>query len=156
MIIKPGAGGDSGAREGKNREQQSSGGRPGDLKRPDEMEVADMADTRTPGAERTDEQSSPAPALPHSTGSMALMAGAGVTLLLGLLSFVLGMVVRNAPSAPAALHVVATVAGVLSLVLGLVLQMISATRNERIIIVTGMIAGFVGASLGLAAGGFSG
>ncbi|HYY20000.1 MAG TPA: hypothetical protein VE864_14275 [Streptosporangiaceae bacterium] len=115
-----------------------------------------MADTRTPGAERTDEQSSPSLALPHGTGSMALMAGAGVTLLLGLLSFVLGMVVRNASSAPAALHVVATVTGLLSMVLGLVLQMISATRNERIIIVTGMIAGFVGACLGLAAGGFSG
>ncbi|HZC62018.1 MAG TPA: hypothetical protein VE464_10290 [Streptosporangiaceae bacterium] len=115
-----------------------------------------MADTRTPGAERADEQSSPALALPHGTGSMALMAGAGATLLLGLLSFVLGMVVRNAPSAPAALHVVATVTGLLSMVLGLVLQMISATRNERIIIVTGMIAGFVGACLGLAAGGFSG
>lgn len=115
-----------------------------------------MADTRTPGAERADEQSSPALALPHGTGSMALMAGAGATLLLGLVSFVLGMVVRNAPSVPAALHVVATVTGLLSVVLGLVLQMISATRNERIIIVTGMIAGFVGACLGLAAGGFSG
>jgi ABC-type lipoprotein release transport system permease subunit len=34
--------------------------------------------------------------------------------------------------------------------------MISATRNERIVIVTGMIAGFVGACLGLAHGGFSG
>jgi hypothetical protein len=54
------------------------------------------------------------------------------------------------------LHVVATVTGGLAMVLGLVLQMISATRNERIIIVTGMIAGFVGAALGLAAGGFSG
>ena len=123
---------------------------------PDQMEVADVAETRTPGVERTDEQSPPALAPPHGTGSMALMAGAGLTLLLGLLSFVLGMVVRNAPSAPAALHVVATVIGGLSMVLGLFLQMISATRNERIIIVTGMIAGFVGAALGLAAGGFSG
>jgi hypothetical protein len=120
------------------------------------MEMADMAETRTPGAERTDEQSPPALVPPHGTGTMALMAGAGLTLLLGLLSFVLGMVVRNASSAPAALHVVATVTGGLAMVLGLFLQMISATRNERIIIVTGMIAGFVGAALGLAAGGFSG
>ena len=74
-----------------------------------ELEVADVAETRTPGVERTDEQSPPALAPPHGTGSMALMAGAGLTLLLGLLSFVLGMVVRNASSAPAALHVVATV-----------------------------------------------
>ena len=115
-----------------------------------------MAETRTPDVERTDEQSPPALAPPHGTGSMALMVGAGLTLLLGLLSFVLGMGVRNASSAPAALHVVATVTGGLAMVLGLFLQMISATRNERIIIVTGMIAGFVGASLGLAAGGFSG
>lgn len=113
-----------------------------------------MAETRTPGAERTDEQSPPALAPPHGTGTMTLMVGAGLTLLLGLLSFVLGMVVRNASPTPAALHVVATVTGLLSMVLGLVLQMISATRNERIIIVTGMIAGFVGACLGLAAGGF--
>ena len=120
------------------------------------MEVADVAETRTPGAERTGEQSPSALAVAHGTGTMALMAGAGLTLLLGLLSFVLGMVVRNASSAPAALHVVATVTGVLSMVLGLVLQMISSTRNERIIIVTGIIAGFVGACLGLAAGGFSG
>lgn len=115
-----------------------------------------MADTRTPGAERTDEQSPPALAAPHGTRTMILTAGAAVTLLLGLVSFVLGMVVRNAPSAPSALHVVATVAGAVSVVAGLYLQMISSTRNERIIIVTGMIAGFVGACLGLAAGGFSG
>ena len=120
------------------------------------MEVADVAETRTPGAERTDELSPPALAPRHGTGSMVLMAGAGLNLLLGLLSFVLGMVVRNASSAPAALHVVATVTGLLSMVLGLFLQMISATRNERIIIVTGMVAGFVGTCLGLAAGGFSG
>ena len=34
--------------------------------------------------------------------------------------------------------------------------MMSATREERILIVTGMIAGFVGLALGLAHGGFSG
>jgi hypothetical protein len=87
---------------------------------------------------------------------MALNLGAAATILLGLVSFVLGMVVRNVPSAEPTLHVTATATGILSLVLGLYLQMISATRNERIIIVTGMIAGFVGACLGLAAGGFSG
>ena len=123
--------------------------------RPHELEVADVADTRTPGAERTDEQPPPL-APPHGASSMAVIAAAAVTILLGLVSFVLGMVVRNVPSAPAALHVIATVTGVLSLVIGLFFQMISGTRNERIIIVTGMIAGFVGACLGLAAGGFSG
>ena len=79
-----------------------------------------------------------------------------INLPIGILAFVLGMVVRNASSTPAALHVVATVTGGLAMVLGLFLQMISATRNERIVIVTGMIAGFVGACLGLAAGGIVG
>jgi hypothetical protein len=117
------------------------------------MEVADVADTRTPGAEQTGEQ--PSPFSTHGTGTVVLAAAAGVTIVLGLVSFVLGMVVRNAPSAPAALHVIATVTGALSLVIGFYFQMISSTRNERIIIVTGMIAGFVGGVLGLAAGGFS-
>ena len=120
------------------------------------MEVADVAETRTPGAERTDEQAPSAIVPSHGTGTVAVTAAAGVTILLGLLSFVLGMVVRNVSSAPAALHVIATVTGALSIVIGLYFQMISGTRNERSIIVTGMIAGFVGACLGLAAGGFSG
>ena len=37
---------------------------------------------------------------------------------------------------------------------GLYAQMVSATREQRILIVTGMIAGFVGLALGLAHGGF--
>ena len=118
-------------------------------------EVADVAGTGISGTEQADEQQHPA-LQPGGRRHVALNLGAAATILLGLVSFVLGMVVRNAPSAPSALHVTATVTGALSLVLGLYLQMISATRNERIIIVAGMIAGFVGASLGLAAGGFSG
>jgi len=90
------------------------------------------------------------------TRLMALNVLAIVTIVLGLVSFVAGMIVRNEPSASAALHVTATVTGAVSIVLGLYVQMISATRNERIVVVTGMIAGFVGACLGLAHGGFSG
>jgi hypothetical protein len=41
------------------------------------------------------------------------------------------------------------------LLVGLYAQMISATREERIVIVAGIIAGFVGLALGLAHGGFS-
>jgi ABC-type lipoprotein release transport system permease subunit len=33
-------------------------------------------------------------------------------------------------------------------------QLISSTREQRILIVTGMIAGFVGLALGLSKGGF--
>lgn len=77
-----------------------------------------------------------------------------VTLVLGLVSFVLGMIVRNAATASPALHVTATITGGVSVLLGLYVQMISATRPERIVIMTGIIAGFVGACLGLAHGGF--
>jgi hypothetical protein len=120
------------------------------------MEAADVADTRTPGAERTDEQHHMQLFPPNGAATRAVTAAAVVTILLGLVSFVLGMVVRNVHGTTPALHVIATVTGALSLVIGLYFQMISGTRNERILIVTGMIAGFVGACLGLAAGGFSG
>jgi hypothetical protein len=124
------------------------------------MEVADVADTRTPGAERTadertDEQHHLALFPPGGASTAAVTTAAVVTILLGLVSFVLGMIVRNVHSTPSALHVVATVTGTLSVVIGLYFQMISGTRNERIIIVTGMIAGFVGACLGLAGGGIA-
>ena len=120
-----------------------------------EMEVADVAGTGMSQTEQTGQRRRPVPRL--GTGrNLVLNAGAALTILLGVASFALGMVVRNVPSSAPALHVTATVTGVVALVLGLYLQMISATRNERIIIVTGIIGGFVGACLGLAAGGFSG
>ena len=76
-------------------------------------------------------------------------------LIVGLVSFVLGLVIRTGPG---------------SVRLGggdrdhrprgparrAVAQMISATREERVLIVTGIIAGFVGLALGLAHGGFAG
>ena len=78
------------------------------------------------------------------------------TLVLGLLSFVLGLVIRNVPSADStATNIVTAVTGLVSLLVGLHAQMISATREERIVIVTGIIAGFVGLALGLAHGAFS-
>jgi uncharacterized membrane protein HdeD (DUF308 family) len=77
-----------------------------------------------------------------------------VILIVGLVSFVLGMIVRNAPTAGAAMHIVATVTGLVACLVGLYAQMVSATREQRILIVTGIIAGFVGLALGLAHGGF--
>jgi hypothetical protein len=68
------------------------------------------------------------------------------TLVTGLVAFAVGWVVS--------LHVVASVVGCVSLLVGLYAQMISATREERIVIVTGLIAAFVGTALGLAHGGF--
>ena len=77
------------------------------------------------------------------------------TLLIGLISFVLGLVIRNVPSADSkAMAVAAAVTGLVSLLVGLYTQMVSATREQRVLIVGGIIAGFVGLCLGLAHGGF--
>jgi hypothetical protein len=76
------------------------------------------------------------------------------TLVVGLVSFVLGMIVRNAPNVAAAWHVIATGTGLAAMLVGLYVQMISATRGQRVLIVTGIIAGFVGLALGLSKGGF--
>jgi len=75
------------------------------------------------------------------------------TLVVGLVSFVLGMVIRNAHTG-AAVIVIATATGLVSCLVGLYVQMISATREQRVLIVTGIIAGFVGLALGLSKGGF--
>jgi len=76
-----------------------------------------------------------------------------LTLVTGLISFVLGMIVRNAHTGPA-VHIIATATGLFALVVGLYVQMISATRNQRVLIVAGIIAGFVGLAIGLSKGGF--
>lgn len=76
-------------------------------------------------------------------------------LAIGIASFVLGLVVRNDPAAGFGLAVAAAVTGLYSLLVGLWAQMMSSTRNERVVIMAGIIAGFVGLALGLAHGGFS-
>ena len=76
------------------------------------------------------------------------------TLLDGLVSFALGLFIRNAPTAASAWHIIATATGLVAILVGLYAQMISATREQRVLIVAGMIAGFVGLALGLSKGGF--
>ena len=76
-------------------------------------------------------------------------------LLAGLVSFVLGLVVRNVHTGPA-VHVIATATGLAAFVVGLYAQMVSSTRNQRVLIVAGIIAGFVGLAIGLSKGGFVG
>ena len=73
----------------------------------------------------------------------------------GLVSFVLGMIVRNAHTG-AAVHIIATATGLVAILIGLYAQMVSATREQRVLIVAGMIAGFVGLAIGLSRGGFVG
>jgi hypothetical protein len=50
-------------------------------------------------------------------------------------------------------HIVATWLALAVLLVGLYSQLVSATRQERMLIVTGLVAGFVGLCLGLANGG---
>jgi uncharacterized membrane protein HdeD (DUF308 family) len=77
------------------------------------------------------------------------------TLFLGLASFILGLLLRNDPSVNGvAWAAIAAVTGLVSMVGGLFTQMVSTTTEQRILIVTGIIAGFIGCALGLAHGGF--
>ena len=76
------------------------------------------------------------------------------TLIAGLLAFVFGMLLRYA-NAGHGIAIAAAAIGLASLLVGLYTQMVSATREERVLIVTGMVFGFVGLALGLAHGGFS-
>jgi hypothetical protein len=69
------------------------------------------------------------------------------TLIAGIVSFAVGWLVR--------LHMLASITGIAALAVGLYAQLISATRPERMLIVTGLVAAFVGAALGIAHGGFS-
>jgi hypothetical protein len=76
-------------------------------------------------------------------------------LFAGLISFALGLLLRTGPSSLHAWAIAAAVIGLAVLLIGLVAQMMSATREQRVIIVTGIIAAFIGLALGLAHGGFS-
>ena len=75
------------------------------------------------------------------------------TLVVGLVSFVLGLIARNAHVSSAVI-VITTATGLVSCLVGLYVQMISHTREQRILIVTGIIAGFVGLAIGVSKGGF--
>jgi hypothetical protein len=111
-----------------------------------------MAETRetsqTAGTSRVDLNSD---GRPHPLRNAASF----FTLVVGLLSFALGLFLRTGPSGIHAWAVVASATGLASMLVGLFSQMMSATREERIILVTGIIAGFIGLALGLAHGGFS-
>jgi hypothetical protein len=67
--------------------------------------------------------------------------------LAGLLAFAIGFIVR--------VHFAATLIGLLAFVIGLYAQLVSNTREQRVLIMAGMIAAFVGAGLAIAHGGFS-
>ena len=76
-----------------------------------------------------------------------LNAVTGLTFIAGFASFALALIVKQ--------HVAATILGMTAFGVGLVGQLISATREERIFLVAGIVAGFVGMGLGIAHGGFA-
>jgi hypothetical protein len=75
-----------------------------------------------------------------------LNAVAAFTFVAGAAAFPLGLIVRE--------HLAATIIGLAAFSIGLVAQLVSATRAERIFIVAGLVAAFVGMGLGIAHGGF--
>jgi hypothetical protein len=75
------------------------------------------------------------------------------TLVAGLVACILGFL-ANQKGIGAWAHVGATWLGLVALFVGLPAQLFSATRTERMLIVTGLVAAFVGVSLGLSHGGF--
>ena len=85
-----------------------------------------------------------------------LNAASIFTLIAGLVSFALGLFIRSDARSGLGWAIAAAATGLAALVIGLYTQMMSATREERIIIITGIIAGFIGLALGLAHGGFAG
>jgi FtsH-binding integral membrane protein len=85
-----------------------------------------------------------------------LNAASFFTLIIGLVSFALGLFIRSDASGGHGVAITAAATGLVALLVGLYTQMVSATREERVIIVTGIIAGFVGLALGLAHGGLGG
>jgi hypothetical protein len=76
----------------------------------------------------------------------AVNAAGGYVLVAGIVSTVIGLL--NVA------HIVGSVLGVSAFLIGLWAQMMSSTTNQRIVIVTGVTAAFVGMGLAIAHGGF--
>jgi len=68
------------------------------------------------------------------------------TFVGGLVVFATGFVVS--------LHLIGTVLGLVVFLVGLYAQMVSNTREQRVLIMTGIIGSFVGLGLSIAHGGF--
>jgi hypothetical protein len=82
---------------------------------------------------------------PTRRGTMVENGLAAFTIVSGLIAFATGWVV--------ALHSIATILAVASMVVGLYAQLVSSNREQRIVIVTGLVAAFVGGALAIAHGG---
>jgi hypothetical protein len=73
-------------------------------------------------------------------------AAAAYTVAAGLASFIIGMI--NTAS------LAGTILGGTGFIVGLIGQMLSVTRAERMVLVVGIVASFIGAGLGFAHGGY--
>ncbi len=73
-------------------------------------------------------------------------AAAAYTVVAGIAALTIGML--NVA------HMAGTILGLTGMVIGLLAQMMSVTRAERIVIVFGVVVSFVGMGLGFAHGGF--
>ena len=69
------------------------------------------------------------------------------TFVIGIAAFAIGFIVRA--------HAAGTVLGIVGFAVGLYAQMVSATREQRVFIMAGIIAAFVGMGLSIAHGGFA-
>jgi hypothetical protein len=67
------------------------------------------------------------------------------TFVAGIVAFALGFIVRA--------HLVGAVLGIVAFLVGLYSQMVSNTREQRVLIMTGIVASFVGLGLSIAHGG---
>jgi len=76
-----------------------------------------------------------------------LNAAAAYTVVAGLVSLVFGLLSLQ--------HIAGTILGVTGMLIGLLAQMMSATRPARMVIVCGIVASFVGMDLGFGHGGFT-
>ena len=68
------------------------------------------------------------------------------TFVGGIIAFACGLIVKA--------HAVGTILGIVAFSVGMITQMNSATREERVLTMAGIIAAFVGLALGIAHGGF--
>jgi hypothetical protein len=103
---------------------------------------------RTQTQSRPQSQSRPQRLTLNSDGDRHLLLNtiALLTLAAGVAAFPLGLIVRY--------HLLATILGMAAFGAGMLAQLYSATREQRIVVMAGVVAGFVGMGLGIAHGGF--
>ena len=115
---------------------------------PDTAEAGPGQTTAGEAAEQPGVAAATGPGLVDSATRRSTMVENGLvafTIVSGLLAFAAGWVV--------ALHSIATILAVACMVVGLYAQLVSSNRDQRIVIVTGLVAAFIGGALAISHGG---